>query len=83
MIVNGIKKHLGKAKGNWAEELPTVLWSYRTTPKVGTPETPLSLTYDIEAMLLAELTVGLLRATHSEEETSSQDLRMSLDLLEE
>lgn len=26
-FINGIKKQPGKAKGNWAEELPTVLWS--------------------------------------------------------
>ena len=53
-IVNGIKKRLGKAKGNWAEEIPMVLWSYRTTPRKSTRETPFSLTYGTEAMLPME-----------------------------
>ena len=32
VIVNGIKKRLDEAKGRWVEELPHVLWTYRTTP---------------------------------------------------
>ena len=32
VIVSGLKRRLEGAKGNWAEELPNVLWAYRTTP---------------------------------------------------
>ena len=32
VIVNGLKKRLDDAKGKWIEELPYVLWTYRTTP---------------------------------------------------
>ena len=32
VIVNGLKKRLNDAKGRWVEELPHVLWTYRTTP---------------------------------------------------
>ena len=32
VIVNGLKKRLDDAKGRWVEELPHVLWTYRTTP---------------------------------------------------
>ena len=32
VIVNGLKKRLDDAKGKWVEELPHVLWMYRTTP---------------------------------------------------
>ena len=31
-ILDGLKKRLEKAKGKWAEELPSVLWAYQTTP---------------------------------------------------
>nr|XP_023893256.1 uncharacterized protein LOC112005238 [Quercus suber] len=31
-IVNGLKKRLDSEKGRWVEELPNVLWAYRTTP---------------------------------------------------
>ena len=30
--LNGLKRRLDGAKGRWAEELPSVLWAYRTTP---------------------------------------------------
>ena len=32
VIVNGLKKRLNEAKGKWVEELPHVLWTYRTMP---------------------------------------------------
>ena len=40
VIVNGLKKRLDDAKGKWVEELPHVLWTYRTTPRRFTRETP-------------------------------------------
>ena len=36
VIVNGLKKRLDEAKGRWVEELPHVLWTYRTTPRCST-----------------------------------------------
>jgi len=53
--VNGLKKRLKGSKGRWAEELPNVLWAYRTTPRRSTRETPFSLTYGAEAVILAEI----------------------------
>jgi hypothetical protein len=31
VIMNGIKRKLEAAKGKWVEELPSILWTYRTT----------------------------------------------------
>ena len=45
VIVNGLKKRLDDAKGKWVEELPHVLWTYKTTPCRSTRETPFSMTY--------------------------------------
>ena len=45
VIVSGLKKRLDDAKGKWVEELPHVLWTYRTTPCKSTGETPFSMTY--------------------------------------
>ena len=50
-----LKKILDGAKGRWAEELPNVLWAYRTTPKRSTGETLFSLTYRVEAVIPAEV----------------------------
>ena len=40
VIVNGLKKRLDDANGKWVEELPHVLWTYRTTPQRSIGETP-------------------------------------------
>ncbi|KAM6551152.1 hypothetical protein CsatB_000960 [Cannabis sativa] len=50
-----LKKRLEDAKGNWPEELPEVLWSYRTTEKTATGQTPFAMAYGYEAMLPVEL----------------------------
>ncbi|GAA0169555.1 hypothetical protein LIER_24009 [Lithospermum erythrorhizon] len=54
IIFKGIKKNLlqsGKRGGNWVEELPTVLWSFRYTPNQPIGEAPFSLVYGTEAIL--------------------------------
>ena len=53
--MNGLKKILDGAKGRWAEELPNVLWAYRTTPKMSTGETSFSLICGAEAMISVEV----------------------------
>ena len=40
-VLDGIKKRLEKKKGKWPDELPIVLWAYRTTPRSSTGETPI------------------------------------------
>uniref|UniRef100_A0A2N9EC48 Integrase catalytic domain-containing protein n=1 Tax=Fagus sylvatica TaxID=28930 RepID=A0A2N9EC48_FAGSY len=55
-ILNGIKKRLEEAKGRWVEELPTILWTFRTTvEELPTGETPFFLT---------EWTIPSLRRSH-------------------
>ncbi|XP_038719811.1 uncharacterized protein LOC120012457 [Tripterygium wilfordii] len=54
-IVSTLNKRLENTKGAWADELPGVLWSYRTTVRTSTNETPFSLTYGTEAVLPVEL----------------------------
>ena len=44
LIVSGLKKRLDDAKGKWVEELAHVLWTYQTTPRRSTEETPFSMT---------------------------------------
>ena len=54
IIVSGIKKRLDDAKGRWVEELPHVLWTYRTTPYWSTEETLFSMIYGVEAVIPLE-----------------------------
>ncbi|KAL0294756.1 UNVERIFIED_CONTAM: hypothetical protein Sradi_6870300 [Sesamum radiatum] len=55
ILVQGIKRRLERVGGNWTEELISVLWVYRTTPRGSTGESPFSLVYRLEAIIPAEL----------------------------
>ncbi|XP_015967214.1 uncharacterized protein LOC107490929 [Arachis duranensis] len=55
VILLGLKKRLDKKKGVWADELASVLWSYRTTVQSSTGETPFRLTYGVDAMMPVEV----------------------------
>ena len=78
-----IKTKLDDAKGAWAEELPNVLWAYRTTARTPTGETPFRLTYRTEAMIPVEVGVTSTRRTVFSEEGNDENLRLNLDCLDE
>ncbi|XP_070032556.1 uncharacterized protein [Nicotiana tomentosiformis] len=51
VTIQNLKKRLEAAKGKCPEELPGVLWAYRTTAKSSTGETPFFLVYGAEALI--------------------------------
>ncbi|XP_072081198.1 uncharacterized protein [Arachis hypogaea] len=55
VILLGLKKRLDNKKGTWADELASVLWSYRTTEQSATGETPFRLTYEVDAVIPVEI----------------------------
>ncbi|XP_072094177.1 uncharacterized protein [Arachis hypogaea] len=55
IILLGLKKRLDNKKGAWADELASVLWSYRTTEQTSTKETPFRLTYGLDAIIPVEV----------------------------
>ncbi|XP_073019387.1 uncharacterized protein [Primulina eburnea] len=64
------------------EELPNVLWAYRTTPRAPTQETPFNLVYGSEAVLLVEIGQTSSRV-ESYPDDNDQSRAMELDLIEE
>ena len=60
-IKQNLKTKLKNMKGSWADDLPEVLWAYKNTARSTTRETPFSLAYRYEAMVLVELGTGSLR----------------------
>jgi hypothetical protein len=78
-----LKKKLQQKKGLWVEELPNVLWAYRTTRRTATGETPYSLVFGTEAVLPIEHKLISFRVQNYEPEDNEAKLRASLDLLEE
>ena len=83
VIVSGLKKKLDDAKGKWVEELPYVLWAYRTTPRRSTGETPFSMSYGAEAVIPIETGFPTLRTQSFNPSNNDELLERSLDLIEE
>ncbi|KAJ9542391.1 hypothetical protein OSB04_028897 [Centaurea solstitialis] len=81
VIINSIRKRLKGAKGKWVEELPSVLWANRTTPRASTGQTPYSLVYGCEAVLAIEPQVPIARNRTFDQ--NAINLSYDLDALEE
>ena len=62
-----IKTWLEGAKGACPEELPNVLWAYRTTIRVPTGETPFRLTFGTKAVIPVEVGLTNIRVKAYEE----------------
>ena len=82
-IVNGLNKRLEGAKGRWAEELSNVLWAYRTAPRRSTGETPFSLTYGAEVVILVEVNLCNAWVSRFTPAKNSELMVRQLNLLEE
>ena len=63
------------AKGTWPEELPSVLWAYRTTARTPIGETPFNLTYGIEAVISVEVGFTSLRREFFDEQINDNQLK--------
>ena len=74
---------LDDKKGRWAEELPHVLWMYRTIPRRLTGETSFSMTYGVEAVIPLEIAFLTLRTNSFNLSTNNELLEKSLDFIEE
>ena len=81
--MNGLKKRLDDTKRRWVEELPHVLWTYRTTPRKSTGETPFSMTYGAEVVIPLENGFPTMRTSAFTLDGNSELLRKNLDLIEE
>ena len=65
------------------EELPHVLWTYRTTPRRSTGETPFSMTYGAEAVIPLESGFPMTRTSSFNPKDNDEQLARGLDLIEE
>ena len=65
------------------EELPHVLWTYRTTPHRSTGETSFSMTYGAEAVIPLETSFPTSRTSSFNPKDNNEQLTRSLDLIEE
>uniref|UniRef100_A0A2N9GJ69 Uncharacterized protein n=1 Tax=Fagus sylvatica TaxID=28930 RepID=A0A2N9GJ69_FAGSY len=78
-----IKTRLEGAKGLWPEELPSILWAYRTTVRIPTGETPFRMTFGSEAVVPVEIGMTTLRTSAYDDQQNEEQLRLNLDLIDE
>ena len=74
---------LDDKKGRWAEELPHVLWMYRTIPRRLIGETSFSMTYGVEAVIPLETGFPTLRTSLFNPSSNNELLEKSLDFIDE
>jgi transposase InsO family protein len=87
LVCGGLKKRLlrplKRAAGAWVEELPSVLWSLRTTPNSSTGYTPFFLLFGAEAVLPTDIRYSAPRVVAHVEEDADKALADAQDLLDE
>jgi hypothetical protein len=87
MILQGLKpriyNNLNKFGERWMKELPSVVWSLRTTASRATGFTPFFLVYGAEAILPTDLEYGSPRTKAYDDRSNRTNREDSLDQLEE
>ena len=87
MVLQGLKprifNRLNKAGERWVAELPSVLWSLRTSSSRGTGYMPFFMVYGSKAILLTDLNYGAPRVEAYNEQGKEASLEDAMDLLDE
>jgi transposase InsO family protein len=87
MILQGLKPRiyndLNKFGRRWVKELPSVVWSLRTTPSRATGFALFFLVYGAEAILPTDLEFGSPRTRAYDDRSNRTNREVSLDQLEE
>jgi hypothetical protein len=86
-ILQGLKPRifdrLNKFGQKWLQELPSVIWSLRTTPSRATGFTPFFLVYGAEVILPTDLEYGSPKVQGYDENANQQARKDSLHQLDE
>jgi hypothetical protein len=87
MILQGLKprifKRLEKFRARWVEEIPSMLWSLRTTPCRAIDFTPFFMVHSLEAVLQTDIDYGSPRVRAYIEEGNQAALEDAIDQLDE
>jgi hypothetical protein len=87
MLLQGLKPRiyndLNRFDKRWMRELPSMVWSLRTTPSRATGFSPFFLVYGAEAILPTDLEYGSPRTRAYDDQSNQTSQEDSLDQLEE
>ena len=81
-LLTALKKRLDSAKGKWVDELPEVLWAYKTTTRKPTSISPFAITYGMEVIIPIEIGMPTIRTNVPEEENAKLMIK-DLDIVDE
>ena len=73
-LLSALKKMLKNGKGKWVDELPGVLWAYRTTSRRPIRATPFSLAYGMEAIIPTKIDMPTARKTVQDQRGNDEEL---------
>ncbi|XP_042519236.1 uncharacterized protein LOC122093035 [Macadamia integrifolia] len=83
IFLDEIKKRLDWEKKNWADQLLSVLWAYRTSAQTPTGETPFWLAYGTKALTPMEVTQASFRSAVFEASQNKAGLQANTDFIDE
>ena len=78
-----IRTRLEGAKGIWPDELPSILWAYRTTARTPTGETLFQLAYGTDAVIPTEVGLTSYQLENYSKDNNEEALCLQLDLVDE
>ena len=81
-LITALKKQLDSAKGKWVDELPGVLWAYKTTARKPTGVSPFAITYGMEAIIPKKIGMPTIR-TNTPEQGNTELMIKELDTVDE
>ena len=80
--MTALKKRLDSAKGKWVDELPGVLWAYKTIARRSTGISPFAITYRMEAIIPTEIGMPTIRTGMLDQENAELVIK-DLDKVDE
>jgi hypothetical protein len=81
-ILDGLKKKVEENKSEWPDLLDKILWTYRTTPREATQQSPYSLVYGMEVVTPMELVIPSLHITNYNVDSNSEERRCELEFVD-
>ncbi|XP_074570563.1 uncharacterized protein LOC141827230 [Curcuma longa] len=84
VLVQGLKTKLNHVEGSWVDELPDILWAYRTTPRDSIRMTSFHLIYRGEVVVPVEIDCESARVrAYAGAEDNAAQRSLELDLITE
>lgn len=83
ILLQYLKILLEECKSYWVDELPGVLWAYRTTPRSTIGETPFYLVYESEVVILVEIGEATLQIIRYKKEVNDETWSFNLEVVKE